>query len=766
MSDMYSLDSSTGLSSNKSSKRPLIIATVVAAVVGIAIGVLIGYFSRTVPAAERITNPDYERLIKEADPGITQFLIDEISNVNIENNLRYLTLKPHLAGTPEDFELANYLKKEWLKNGIEEVDTVPYDILLDYPGNVTINPNLVQIFSKDGDEIYTASVTEKVLDKQQERSDIVPPFLAYAKNGTVEGELVYANYGSIDDFKKLTDDLGVNVTGKIAIVRYGRLFRGDKVKHAAMFGAIGCIIYSDPKDFTMPGEPVFPKSWWKPGSAVQRGSTMEGYGDPLTPAYPANEFAYRKEIKDAEGLPTIPAHPIGYDDAIHFFESFNETTQEVPEEWKGGMNITYRLGGAMKDGRKVKLTVQNERQVKRTYNTIGYIKGDVEPDRYVLIGNHRDAWVFGAIDPTSGTAVLLELSRVFGKLLKERNWRPRRTIVFCSWGSEEYGLIGSTEWVEEYIKNIATRSVGYLNVDIAATWHYKLKVSATPLLYNVTHIATKRVPDPEPNLFSNVYESWRTRNPANSSDSDSLPAIGNLGAGSDYAPFLQRIGIPAIDFTYTYDTNKWKIASYPLYHTGYEMFSLVKNYTDPEFKWHQSMGRIAGETLRILSDTLLLPVDVRNYATQIATMFATIKAVHNDRVVAKGLKFDYFESAVNNFTKATNDFHGSLAQVNLKDPIAVRMANDKMMMLERAFIDPLGLPRRPLYRHVVYAPSVRDSYTGAGFPGLTDALYDIDSLAGDESTERWIEVEQQLAVTAFTIQSAATTLMGHVKLFH
>ncbi|XP_022242586.1 N-acetylated-alpha-linked acidic dipeptidase 2-like [Limulus polyphemus] len=260
---------------------------------------------------------------------------------------------------------------------------------------------------------------------------------------------VYVNYGRIEDFEEL-EKLGINVSGKICIARYGKLYRGNKVENAQIRGAVGVVLFSDPSEVARNGtEPqnVFPNSWWVPGTAIQRGNIKLVKGDPVTPNYPSVDGAFRYKPEEVN-IPRIPCQPIGYNDAWNILKLMDG--QAVPDNWKGLLNITYRYGPGFKPenrARKLRLVVNNEYTSKVIYNVIGVIRGMVEPDRYVLVGNHRDAWSHGAVDPSSGTSQLLELTRVMGGLLMD-GWRPRRTLVFGSWGAEEFGLIGSTEWVE------------------------------------------------------------------------------------------------------------------------------------------------------------------------------------------------------------------------------------------------------------------------------------------------------------------------------
>ncbi|RXG55764.1 N-acetylated-alpha-linked acidic dipeptidase 2 [Armadillidium vulgare] len=342
--------------------------------------------------------------------------------------------RDNIRETLRDNELAEFIRTKFEEAGFDSSELIPYNIYLSKPNPE--NPNKI------------------TLDM----------------NGTVTTEpgvgVVYVNYGRIEDFERL-EELGINITGHIVIARYGKIFRGNKVNLAEKFGAKGNIIFSDPADVAADGtapENVYDHTWWLPGTGMQRGSTFIG-GDPLTPGWPATEHAYRVS-EDEVKFPKIPGQPIGYSDAFQILKRLGGPV--APEDWQGGYpNFTYNLGPSFNSQNgsvSLTLSTHNSGKIEKSYNVIGIIKGSIEPDRYVLIGNHRDAWGYGAMDPSSGTAQVLEMARVFGTFLKE-GWRPRRTIIFCSWGAEEFSLIGSTEWVEENIEKLQSRAVGYINTD-------------------------------------------------------------------------------------------------------------------------------------------------------------------------------------------------------------------------------------------------------------------------------------------------------------
>ncbi|XP_035681872.1 putative N-acetylated-alpha-linked acidic dipeptidase [Branchiostoma floridae] len=739
------------------SRGRFLLVAAIGLVAGVVLGVVIGYFSRQPGSAA----PWAEELVRDGDASAGRRVQEEILPENIEENLRRLTSVPHIAGREMDLGQAEDLRDRWLQYGLDSARLTPYDILLSYPSSDENSPSRVTLMEADGTVVIQSQVEEAPLDQWQDDPNIVPPFNAYSGSGDVEGELVYVNYGRVEDFFHLQRDLNIDPSGKICIARYGSIFRGDKAEKAEQFGCLGLIIYSDPADYSARDYPVYPDGWMLPPSGVQRGTLMIAQGDPLTPFYPANEYAYRlteEEAKVVAGLPGIPVHPIGFGVGIELLRHL--AGDEAPEDWRGDLNITYRTGPGFQQahaGRRVRLQVNVQNEVKRTYNVIGIIEGSVEPDRYVIMGNHRDAWVFGSVDPSSGTAVQEEVARAFGKL-KQEGWRPRRSLVFASWGAEEYGLIGSTEWVEEYSKVLQERAVAYLNVDIAALGNYTFRSSASPAMFQSVFEATKKVPDPGVNpagsSYSSLYDSWAAKVPKDEGDPNSLPNIGQLGSGSDYTPFFQHLGISSIDFRFICDPAV--LDYYALYHSSYETFDLVKNFIDPEFKVHQAVGRVLAEMALDLADSLVLPIDPTVYSTALQDIAESVRTEYSTQFDAQSISMEYLDSAVSNFTRSALRLKDRMSNIDKKNPLAVRVVNDQLMQLERGFIDPLGLPGREWYRHVVYAPSAHNSYAGQAFPGLADAMFDIENAANQ--TQRWEEVKKQLAIITYTVQSAATAI--------
>uniref|UniRef100_A0A8C9VRE3 Glutamate carboxypeptidase 2 n=1 Tax=Scleropages formosus TaxID=113540 RepID=A0A8C9VRE3_SCLFO len=709
------------------------------------IGFLIGWFARPTQSA-RSDGPSH---------AVLQEFLDEMQAENIRQHLRKFTRLPHLAGTEQNLRLAERIRDEWLRYGLDSAEIVHYDVLLSYPNET--KPNYISVVDDAGNEVFNSSLSEPVPEGYEDVPNIVPPYSAFSAKGQPEGDMVYVNYGRTEDFFLLQRDMGVNCSGKIVIARYGKIFRGNKVKNAILAGAKGIILFSDPADYCAPGVRPYPDGWNLPGGGAQRGNVLNlnGAGDPLTPGYPAKEYTYRYRTDEGAGLPSIPVHPIGYNDAAVLLR--NMGGQIPPNNWKGDLNVSYRIGPGFADGlanRKVRMNIHTINRVTRIYNVIGKIRGAVEPDRYIILGGHRDAWVFGGIDPSTGAAVVHETVRSAGTLVG-RGWRPRRTIIFASWDAEEFGLLGSTEWAEEHAKILQERAVAYINADSAIEGMYTLRVDCVPSLHTLVYDVTKKISSPDEDGVS-LYDSWHKKD--NWTDDRDAPRISKLGSGSDFEAYFIRLGIASGRARYTKNTKTEKYSSYPVYHSVYETFELVERFYDPSFRKLLAVAQVRGALVLRLADSPLLPLDCTEYADALAKYARAIAEAarkHPDELLEYRVSFDALFSAVDNFTAAATSFHERGEHVT-SNTVCVRMANDQLMYLERAFVDPLGLPGRPFYRHIIFAPSSHNKYAGESFPGIYDALFDIQNAPRPDKA--WEEVKRQISIAAFTVHAAAMTL--------
>ncbi|XP_069193341.1 N-acetylated-alpha-linked acidic dipeptidase 2 isoform X1 [Procambarus clarkii] len=517
-------------------------------------------------------------------------------------------------------------------------------------------------------------------------------------------------------------------------------------------------MYSDPADYAPAGPDfVYPHSSYMPPSASPFGTVKLGDGDPLTPFYPAIESAFRIPEEEAS-LPKIPAQSISYDDAWQILSRMGGAV--APASWQGNLNNTYHTGpGLAHPGWKVNVDVNNNNTQTTTYNVVGVITGHEEPDRYVILGNHLDAWLFGGLDPNSGTAAMLELSRVFVHLRNETGWRPRRSLVFCGWGAEEYMAVGSTEWTQQFAKQLSDRAVAYLNVDMALEGNYTLRTMSSPLLTDAVFESAKKIPNPDPAEVmvgrKSVYTTWAARRP------DPLqpdtPLLQAIGSGSDYMGFQHNLGIPSMDICYTHDNST---IGEPMYHTLYETFAVVDEIYDKGFHFHSAVAAMWGDLAVVLSESKVLPFSLVSYAAFIKRAQDHIAQRYGDLIRSQNITLKYFTDAGQTFNTSAFIFNKALESLDLKSPLVVRRVNDQLMMVERSFIDPRGLPKQPELNHVITAPSKNDAYSSTAFAGLVDTLADIEEAAEEDRQHLWRTFAEHLAAVTHLLETAAKVLSG------
>ncbi|EDO42629.1 predicted protein [Nematostella vectensis] len=527
---------------------------------------------------------------------------------------RYFTRIPHSTASAENHQLAEYIQDKWQQYGVERVVLKKYDALVSVPEE----PGYVTVRDSDGQVIFKSAGREKPLLPEENSTRVLPPYSAYSPSGEVTGTLVYAYRGRHKDFQDL-EDIGVNVTGKIVIFQYSKSNRASQVLRAQKNGAVGVILYSDPSEVACEGlDKVYPLYNWMPSTGVTRGNikTTHYSGDPLTPGRPAVDGMYRipmDEIK--QELPQIPVLPISYGDMTYLMGTLDG---KVPDDsWRGGLPVDYGIQSRSNNTTTVTLSVKNNLSIKPIYNVIGEIRGVEEPGKdiyqyLVIVGCHRDAWVFGGTDGSSGTAALMEVARVLGELLK-KGWRPRRTIVMASWGGEEMGTIGSTEWTEEHAKILSSRALAYINVDMSVDGNATFRAKSVPLMHKVIREAAKKVPGSRGT--GTLYEDWVNASP--SEESSALPLMERLAFSSDYISFYATQGVPSLDIRYTYDKVKTNTRNNPLYHTLHDTFDLMAAFIDPDFKLQQVTTRAWLQCILDLADSTIIPFGVTDYAVTI-----------------------------------------------------------------------------------------------------------------------------------------------------
>ncbi|XP_006149925.1 N-acetylated-alpha-linked acidic dipeptidase-like protein [Tupaia chinensis] len=722
----------------------------------LGLGIILGHFAipkGTDSPAPSISAP------QDLDLEILKTIMGQLEASRIRENLRELSSEPHLATSLRDEALVQLLLQRWRDpvSGLDVAEASEYEVLLSFPSQE--QPNIVEVVDPTGNVLHSCLQNEENITGEQAGPDVVPPYAAYAPPGTPQGLLVYANRGTEEDFKELQAQ-GIRLEGTIALTRYGGAGRGAKAVNAAKYGVAGVLVYTDPADIndgqSLPNE-TFPNSWRLPPSGVERGSYFEYFGDPLTPYLPAHHSSFRLDLVNVSGFPPIPAQPIGFQDAKYLL--CNLDGPSAPAAWQGALGCDYKLGpGFLPNGNltdsQVRVSVHNQLELRNSSNVLGMIRGAVEPDRYVLYGNHRDSWVHGAVDPSSGTAVLLELSRVLGTLLKKGTWRPRRSIVFASWGAEEFGLIGSTEFTEEFFSKLQERTVAYINVDISVFANATFRAQGTPPVQSVIFSATKEVRSPGPSDLS-IYDNWIKHFNRSSSVYGLIPSLGSLGAGSDYAPFIHFLGISSMDIAYTYDRSKTSARIYPTYHTAFDTFDYVDKFVDPGFSSHQAVARTAGNVLLRLSDSFFLPLNVSDYSETLRSFLQAAQRDLGDLLKQHSISLGPLVTAVEKFeaAAASLDQRKSALQAGSPDPLQVRMLNDQLMLLERTFLNPRAFPEERYYSHVLWAPRTGSVAT---FPGLANACSKASNT--DPGSEAWAEVQRQLSIVVVAVEGAAATL--------
>ncbi len=641
-------------------------------------------------------------------------------------HLRRLTLEPHIAGTKEGYDTAVYVRDQMRSYGIK-AELREYQVWLPFPGTTPI-VELITARRRIKLPVHEPVVPE---DPSSSHAKISPLFNGYSASGDVTNSLVYANYGLPDDYDELKK-AGVVVKGKILIVRYGNSFRGVKAKVAQDHGAAGLIIYSDPADDGYMQGDVYPNGPWRSGASGQRGSVQYLFdypGDPLTPGKPAIPGVPRLKPEEATNLTRIPVQPLGYEAASQLLSRLRGPLR--PRGFQGGLPFPYHLGGT--DDVKVRLKTDMDYKLRSIWNVVARIDGDAEKDRWVILGNHRDAWVFGAVDPNSGSSAMLEIARGFGELLKQ-GWKPRRTIFFCSWDAEEYGLIGSTEFAEELADELREKAVAYLNLDAAVSGP-NFGASSVPSLWKFIRAATMEVKDPKSG--KTVYQQWRDRTVGGSSDVDPEPAsevrIGPLGSGSDYTPFLQHLGVPATDMGFGGD--------YGVYHSAYDSFHWMERFGDPGFLYHVAAAQLLGTMALRMAGADVLPFDYTDYANQLKDFFAETVRLARRRNLASSYDEKAMNEALEEFSKEAERVERLRRQATRESLSSdrLRQLNDSLIQVERQFIDPRGLRKRSWYKHQIYAPGVYTGYAAQPLADFRQALDDRNSANASESLSRIIE---------------------------
>lgn len=644
-----------------------------------------------------------------------QIVLDTPTAVNARRWLQALTEEPHVAGTAAEKKVADYVRDRLVEFGLS-VETVKYDVFLNHPKSVSLT-----MTAPSRQEL---ALIEDVYPQDTAASSRgqFPAFHGYGASGAASGQVIYVNYGSPADHERLKA-MGLSVEGKIALVRYGGAFRGLKVKEAEARGAIGVLIYSDPADDGYMRGDVYPDGPMRPASAIQRGSVMYlsiQPGDPSTPGgEPSVDGARRITRAQMTNVPKIPSLPIAYREAEKLLRHLGGP--RVPNDWQGGLPFSYHIGPG---GTAVEMKVEMDEGLKPIYNIIATIPGTT--DQVLVVGNHRDAWTPGAIDPNSGTAASLEAARAFGVALKA-GWKPKRTIILASWDAEEYGLVGSTEWAEANAAMLSQKAVAYLNLDSAVSGP-DFNASGVPSLRDVMREVARLVPDPrKTGSVGALWEgrakaAWAQRTPVTpgAPDREFDHQLDRLGSGSDYTAFLDFLGVPATDMGFG--------GSSGVYHSVYDNFRWMTLYGDPEFLYHQAAARLLGLLTMRVASADVAPLRFAGYSRALREDLDDVRTdVIRRARTATGTPFlpDFapIVTALAELETAGVAADAAADRVAASgDAGAAARMSEALSQVERAFLSPQGLPGRPWFKHQLIGPGLTTGYAPWPYPALREAV--------------------------------------------
>jgi N-acetylated-alpha-linked acidic dipeptidase len=728
--------------------------------------------AQTTSGSQQKTLLGFDREGSDRQRAIEKQFDSLLKKENLREWMKRLSARPHHLGSPYGKDNADFIAGLFRSWGYE-TEIERFDVLFPTPKT--------RVLEMTSPEKFTAKLEEPVLKEDTtsgQKSEQLPVYNAYSVNGDVTGQLVYVNYGVPQDYEEL-ERRGVDVKDKIVIARYGGSWRGIKPKVAAEHGALGCIIYSDPRDDGFYGGDVYPKGAWRNESGAQRGSVadMPLYpGDPLTPGIGATANAKRLEVKDALTLTKIPVLPISYGDALPLLRAMEGPV--APAAWRGALPITYHIG----PGRTtVHLKLEFDFNIVPAYDVIARLRGSERPDEWVIRGNHHDAWVNGAGDPISGLVPMLEEARAISELTKT-GWRPRRSIVYAVWDGEEPGLIGSTEWAETHAEELQSKAVLYLNSDGNSRGF--LNVGGSHTLEKFINDVARDVIDPEKEIP--VFERSRARAIINGDAEQRREVrdradlrINALGSGSDYTPFLQHLGIATLNIGYGGEGENAGI-----YHSIYDSFDHYIRFSDPTFDYGIALAKTAARAVLRFADADYLPLAFSNFSDTITRYVNEVIKLANDErdtiaeknrrinektfeavddpakslvppksePAAPYLNFAPLQNALARLQESTRNYGNAMGEVasgtRLQSRDVQQSLDNALRQVELAMITERGLPRRPWFKHQIYAPGFYTGYGVKTLPGIREAI----------EQHKWDEASEQIVVVATTIEQTAAQI--------
>jgi N-acetylated-alpha-linked acidic dipeptidase len=689
---------------------------------------------------------------------------------NLRDYMQRLSARPHHVGSPYDKDNAEWVLAKFKEWGLDAHIEI-FDVLFPTP-----KTRLLEMVEPTK---FVAKIQEPVVavdPTSNQTAEQLPTYNAYSIDGDVTAPLVYVNYGTPEDYEKL-DRMGVSVKGAIAIARYGNSWRGIKPKVAAEHGAVGCLIYSDPKDDGYTSEAVFPEGPMRPKDGVQRGSVadMPIYpGDPLTPGVGATKEAKRLDLKEAKTLTKIPVMPISYADAQPLLAALKGPV--VPEEWRGALGQTYRVGPGPA---KVHLKLQFNWDLKPLYNVIVKIPGAENPDQWIVRGNHHDGWVNGAEDPISGANALMEEARGLSELLKQ-GWKPKRTIIYALWDGEEPGLLGSTEWAEAHADELKQHAIVYINSD--GNGRGFLSAGGSHTLERFVNNVARDIEDPEKK--TTVWQRRRLKLIADAGSAEDRKDVRDratwridaLGSGSDYTPFLQHLGVAALDIGYGGEDEGG------IYHSIYDDFYWYTHFSDTDFTYGRALSQTIGTAVMRLANADLLPYDftaladtTSRYVDELQKLLKSKQdeAEERNKQLDEGLfaatadpkkksvppprkdlpphlNFAPLQNASEALKRSADRYQQAVEKVSGNGELkisgdALKDLNDLLLQNERKLTNDDGLPGRPWFKHLVYAPGLYTGYGVKTVPGVREAI----------EVGKWQEADEQIGKVAAALDAEA-----------
>ncbi len=689
---------------------------------------------------------------------------------NQRDYMQRLSARPHHVGSPYDKDNAEWMLAKFKEWGLD-ANIESFDVLFPTPK--------VRIVELVEPTKFVAKLQESALaidPTSGQQAEQLPTYNAYSADGDVTAPLVYVNYGIPDDYEQL-ERMGVSVKGAIVIARYGNSWRGIKPKVAAEHGALGCLIYSDPSEDGYAQGDAFPLGAWRPRDGVQRGSVMDMPvypGDPLTPGVGATKDAKRLSLKDATTITKIPVLPISYSDAQPLLASLKG--QIVPDAWRGSLPQTYRAGPGPG---KVHLKVQSNWDIKPLYDVIVRIPGSENPDEWIVRGNHHDAWVNGAEDPISGTVALMEEARGLSLLLKQ-GWKPKRTIVYCVWDGEEAGLLGSTEWGETHADELRRHAVAYINSD--GNGRGFLSMGGSHTLERFVNGVARDIQDPETKIT--VWKRDQLKAIADAKTPEDRKEIRErgdlridaLGSGSDWTVFLDHLGIASLDLSYGDEDGGG------IYHSIYDDFYWYTHFSDTDFSYGRALSQTVGTAVMRLADADLLPYDFTGLADTVHRYLDELQkllqgkqdeAAERNKELDEGvftatadpkktsipppslevpphLNFAPLQNASDALTHSAERYQKALEKITSNGDLTIgatelQSLNEKLMQSERKLTSPEGLPGRPWFQHLMYAPGAYTGYGVKTIPGVREAI----------EQKKWKEADEQILRAAGSLQDEA-----------